>query len=313
MHVVFFGSGAFGLPTLRALASHHTVSGVVSQPDRPAGRGGKPTPTPISQFAADSLPDVPRLAFDDVNAPEPRAVIRALRADAWVIIAFGQKLSPALLDDRFAVNLHASLLPRWRGAAPINAAILNGDRETGVSVITLADRMDAGLILAQRRMAIDPRATAGELHDALAELGPECVLSVLAARASGPLTSCEQNPALVTRAPKLSRADAWVDLSGPADHARRRIHALTPWPGVSLTIDGLPLKVLRVSSEPLAHSSPIGTLLEPDEGLVACGHSTALRLLEVQAPGRTPMPWRDYARGRRPAKGALVTSGLAPC
>ncbi len=138
IRILFLGSGAFGLPTLRALAAspRHQIVGVVSQPDRPAGRGGRLTPTPIAEFAATSLPTVELIRAEDVNVEPVLSNLRNIAADVWLVIAFGQKLSPALLDGRTAINLHASLLPRWRGAAPINAAILAGDPETGNSVIT---------------------------------------------------------------------------------------------------------------------------------------------------------------------------------
>jgi len=166
MRIVFLGSGAFGLPSLQHLAQHHTLLTVVSQPDKPAGRGSQLTPTPIAAWAAQSLAHVPLIQPATVNEPAVRDSLRALDADAWVVIAFGQKLGRALLEGKFAVNLHASLLPRWRGAAPIHAAILAGDAITGNSVITLADKMDAGLVLGQSQRNIAPDATTA-LHFAL--------------------------------------------------------------------------------------------------------------------------------------------------
>src|SRR5690606_37274615 len=162
------------------------------------------------------------------------AEIRAIPADAWVVIAYGQYMPRALLEDRLAINLHASLLPRWRGAAPINAAILAGDTETGNSVITLADRMDAGLVLGQSRRAIGPHLTAGELHDLLAADGPALMLDVLRQHAEGRLAPVEQDEAQVTIAGKLSKADGWVDFRAPEEEVCRRIHGLTPWPGVTV-------------------------------------------------------------------------------
>jgi methionyl-tRNA formyltransferase len=184
MRIVFLGSGAFGLPTLQHLAARHTVVGVVTQPDKPAGRGSKLTPTPIGAWAAEHLPGTPLIKPEKINTPEVRDLVRSWECDAWVVIAFGQKLGPTLLADRFAINLHASLLPRWRGAAPINHAILAGDTVTGNSVITLADRMDAGLVLGQSRRPIEPAQTTGELHDLLATDGPALVEQVLAEHAA---------------------------------------------------------------------------------------------------------------------------------
>ncbi len=316
MDLVYFGSGAFGLPTLERLAARHRVRCIVTQPDRPAGRGGRLTPTPIGAWAAGHAPGVPLLKPERVNEPSVCAQVRAFEADAWVVIAFGQKLGRALLDGRFAINLHASLLPRWRGAAPINAAILAGDAETGNSVITLADRMDAGDILAQSRRPLDAALTAGELHDLLAADGPDLVESVLRAREAGTLSPRVQDETLVTLAPKLSKADGWVDLAQPAEACRRRIHGLTPWPGVTATLGGRSLRLLRVEpADADPQQSAVGTIVDPDRGTVACGGATALRLLTVQPAGGRDMPWSDFARGHRVERGAALVSGPggAPC
>jgi methionyl-tRNA formyltransferase len=307
MDVVFFGSGAFGAPSLRALARHHTVRAVVTQPDRPAGRGGKLAPTPIADLTSSVLPGAQLIKAESVNTPEVRDHIRAIRADVWVVIAFGQKLSTSLLEGVFAINLHASLLPRWRGAAPINAAILAGDAETGNSVITLADRMDAGFVLAQSRRPINERTTAGELHDQLAEDGPALLLAVLSDFDSGALEQREQDESLVTIAPKLSRKDGWVDFRQAADECARRIRGLSPWPGVTVQVEGddgaAPLKILRAQatpSESQQRGSP-GELLDPARGLVRCKDSV-LTLVEVQPPGKRAMPWADFARSRSPRR-----------
>ena len=163
MRLVLLGSGIFGVPTFEALADRHDVELVVSQPDRPAGRGRALQPTPVSSWAADR--GLPLQTTDDVNDPVFIDRIRSMEVDAWIVIAFGQKLGPDLLADRFAINLHASLLPRYRGAAPINHAIIQGEHETGLSVITLADRIDAGDVLGSVSTPIEPEETAGVLHD----------------------------------------------------------------------------------------------------------------------------------------------------
>ncbi len=306
MDIVFFGSGEFGLPTLQALAKSHTVRCVVTQPDKPAGRSRVLTPTPIGAWAAGALPGVPVLKPDNVNETSVLQQVRAFPARAWVVIAFGQKLSRPLLEGRFAVNLHASLLPRWRGAAPINHAVLAGDAETGNSVITLADRMDAGEVLAQSRRAVTPLLTAGDLHDLLARDGPALMLDVLRRFEAGTLEPAVQDESRVTLAGKLSREDSWVDFSDEAEVCRRRIHALTPWPGVAVTLNAVELKLLRAHAEtdnrgnPALHSNlgalP-GELLDRDAGLIACGDGTMLRLLEVQPAGKRPMSWHAFAMG----------------
>ncbi len=323
LRLVFFGSGAFGLPTLRHLAARHEVLAIVTQPDRPAGRGGKETPTPIAEWAARdaSVRDVVIRKPERISVASEIEAIRALPAHAWVVIAYGQKLPRALLADRFAINLHASLLPRWRGAAPINAAMLAGDPETGNSVITLADQMDAGLVLAQSKRAIGPTMTAGELHDALSADGPALVERVLQEhcdverRGSGgaALTGMVQDPSRVTLAPKLSKADGWVDFGASARRCRERIHALTPWPGVAVELHGPMVKLLRVRDEAAdkdvaASVGATGTLFDPEQGLVACGDGTTLRLLEVQPAGKRAMAWPDFARGAHLRGGERLTS-----
>jgi methionyl-tRNA formyltransferase len=319
MDVIYFGSGAFGLPTLRVLAARHRLVAIVTQPDRPAGRGARLTPTPIAQWVDANLTGVPILKPENVNAAEVAGRLRGAHAaaPAFIVIAFGQKLGPELLEGRFAINLHGSLLPRWRGAAPINAAILAGDPETGNSVITLADRMDAGLILAQSRRALPPQLTAGELHDLLSEDGPELVLSVLEAFEQGSLTPRPQEESLATRAPKLSRADGWIDFHQHAGLCRRRIHGLTPWPGVSAQLRGQSLKITRVEvpeASAGAHADDLlpGTILDADTGLVACGQGTSLQILEIHPPGRRNMTWAEFVHGHRVAQGEVLEStGIA--
>jgi methionyl-tRNA formyltransferase len=319
MNLVFFGSGAFGVPTLAHLSAVHTITGVVTQPDRPAGRGGHATPTPVAAWAAANLPAVPLFKPERASQPPALEQMRALPADAWVVIAFGQKLSRSLLQDRFAINLHASLLPRWRGAAPINAAILAGDPITGNSVITLADRMDAGLVLAQSLREITPTQTAGELHDLLSADGPALVESVLAAHADNTLRPTTQDESAVTLAPKLSKSDGWIDPGQSAEECRRRINALSPWPGVTVQLAGQPLKLLRADCSPIQNpqskiqNTPPGTLIDPDRGLISCADHAALQLLEVQPPGKRPMPWADFARGRRLSTTDQITGGPRPC
>lgn len=295
MRLVFLGSGAFGLPTLRSLANHHDLLAVVSQPDRPAGRSRKNTPTPISEWAMAESTTLIRP--ENVNEPEVVERIRGLEPDALVVIAFGQKIGEPLLEDMPAFNLHASLLPAYRGAAPINRAMIDGCSETGVSVIELAQRMDAGDVHATRTLAIDPLETAGELHDRLAELGPDAVESVLEALAAGTTTGVVQDEALVSQAPKLSRAESSVDFSDDASRIRDRIHGLTPWPGCDIDLDGQRLRVLRVRvTEGSGEDVEPGTLLSDHR--IACG-SGAVELLDVQPIGKRPMSFKAYLNGRR--------------
>ena len=295
LRVVFLGSGAFGLPTLDALFARHEVPLVVSQPDRPAGRGRRTTPTPIAAAVRerDAGPEV--LAVESVNEPGIRAAIAEARPDALVVIAFGQKIGPELLADHFAINLHGSILPRWRGAAPINRAMMAGDSEAGVSVIALADRMDAGAVYATAATPIDPRETAGELHDRLAELGVETVMRVLGDHALGRATPELQDEALACHAAKLSRRDGTVEFDQPADRVRARINGLSPWPGCDALLDGKPIRLRRAAPGEAEVDGVVGSV-RPD-GHVRCGEGS-IRLIDVQPPGKGTMSWDAFVRGR---------------
>lgn len=308
MNVILFASGAFAIPSLDAIAAHHHIPLIVTQPDRPAGRGLQLTPNPLAAHAATHYPSIPLLKTANASAHADLLTIRDTHTDAFVVIAFGQKLSPDLLRDRFAINLHASLLPRWRGAAPIHHAILAGDTTTGNSVITLADRMDAGLILAQASRPIAPTITTSELHDALAREGAPLILETLANFASDTLSPHTQNEKLVTLAPKISRELAHIDpATQSADHCRRIINALSPRPGVAATLGPHPLKLLRAASFPPNSQSTPGSLINPAQGLIACADHSALQLLDVQPPGKSPMPWNDFARGRALSPDLILT------
>lgn len=308
LDLVFFGAGAFGVPTLAHLHNTHRLRAIVTQPDRPAGRGGKLTPTPIADWAEANAPHVPLLKPANVNEAATLQQIRGTPANAWVIIAFGQKLAQPLLADQFAINLHGSILPRWRGAAPVNWAILAGDGVAGNSVITLADRMDAGLVLGTSSRPVPANLTAGELHDLLSADGPALVADVLSQFSAGTLHPLQQDESRVTKARKLSRADGWIDFSKTAMECRNWVHGLTPWPGVKISIGSQELKVLRVRECESRASSAPGMLLDVTMGRIACGNATSLELVEVQPAGKKPMSWAAFANGRTLAPGLLVTS-----
>jgi methionyl-tRNA formyltransferase len=310
MRLVFLGSGAFGLRTLQRLHAVHQLAAVVTQPDRPAGRKRHPTPTPIGAWAISA--GVPVIRAEDVNAAPVVEQIGALGAEAAVVIAFGQKLSPALIGrlGRLAINLHASLLPKFRGAAPINWAIIQGEVQTGLSVIALAQTMDAGAIYARRATPIDPRETAGELHDRLAEMGPDLVCGVLRDLEGGTLQPQPQEATQASRAPKLSRADGWVDFNEDALVVARRIMGLTPWPGVMVAWQrqggaaggrSTPLILRRAVAEPASLGLPgSGGPVLPGQvldGYRVAARQGSVKLLEVQLPGGLPMSPEEFVRG----------------
>ncbi len=308
MRVVYCGSGEFGLPTFVRLCEEHEVALVISQPDRPAGRHRRLTPTPIAAEA--EARHLPLIKPDNANDDDVKAQVNALDADAMIVVAFGQYLSQALvnLPRLGAMNLHASLLPKFRGAAPINAALLHGETQTGNTVIRLAKKMDAGAMLGQQAIPIDPLETAGELHDRLARLGPDLVLNILNGLEQGVVAETSQDESQATLAPKLGRADGWVDFAADAHQVRCRVHGLTPWPGVTSRLvaggdEPIELKLRRVAEAPDARvNGEPGTLVH-GSGLVACGRG-AVQLLEVQPPGKRAMTWDAFHRGHQLPVGA---------
>lgn len=308
MRIVFFGSGEFGCPTLRALINDgFDVARVVTQPARGSGRGRKLSFTPIHTLARQLDCAVDEVA--DVNQPD---IVESLRADSAkiaVVVAFGQKLKAPIRSafEFGCVNLHASLLPRYRGAAPIHWAIVNGEARTGVTVFELVDRMDAGPIFSTRETAIEPDETAGELHDRLSVLGVEAVMETLRLfdRPSRPVGTA-QDDALATRAPKLSKQDGYIHVDIPAEQFARTVRGLSPWPGVTMQFvrqDSFtePVVLLRARAlDGVAVTDPPGTLIERLHLAVRDG---AVELLEVKpASGRT-MSWTDFVNGRRVTQG----------
>jgi methionyl-tRNA formyltransferase len=312
MNLVFLGSGEFGLACLDVLAqSRHNVPLVVTQPPHAAGRGRKPRPTSVAQWASEHA--IAYLEAEDVNGPEVIDKIGQVEPDLIVVIAFGQKIGRRVMDvpTSGAINVHASLLPRYRGAAPINWAIINGEKETGISVIILSEKMDAGHILAQQRTQILPDETAGELHDRLAEMAAPLLIETIDQIEAGTATYREQDHSRATLAPKLKKTDGYVDFSEPAEILARKIRGFWPWPGAaamyvshksqkSLRVTLARARVVRIPnsksqisnsrSEPL----PPGTL---DENLcVICG-CDALRIEELKPAGGRLMKFADFVNG----------------
>lgn len=299
LRIIFAGSGEFGLPTLRGLIeAGHEIVQVISQPDRPAGRGRRLTPTPVAQFALDKA--LPLIRTDNINAQ----ILPA--ADLMVVIAFGQKIDDAIVHHPRlgSINLHASRLPRYRGAAPINWAILNGNEMTGNSVIRLAKKMDAGAILGQSEITIGELETAGELHDRLALDGPSLVLEVIHNLAEGRAVEKIQDESLATAAPKLSRESTRLDWSRPAADLACQIRGLYPWPGCRIRVlnaQGMELSHLTlVRARPTAGEGSRwhdGEIMS--DGSISTGDGQGIEIVEIQPQGKRPMPLADYRRGNR--------------
>jgi methionyl-tRNA formyltransferase len=301
LRLAFMGTPDFAVPSLQALAAAgYEIAAVYSQPPRPAGRGRKPKPAPVHAFAA--ARGWPVRTPESLREPAAQEDFAALTLDAAVVVAYGLLLPPAVLSaPRLGCfNVHASLLPRWRGAAPIQRALLAGDSETGATIMRMDEGLDTGPILARRAVPIGATDTAASLHDTLAALGAEMIVSTLAGLAAGTVQAHPQPEDGVTYAGKLSRAEARLDWRRPAVELERQVRAFAPWPGAHFTANGetikvLAAKVLAGEMETGDDTAAPGTVL--DERLtVACG-TGALRPTQVQRGGRAACDTDAFLRG----------------
>ncbi len=296
MRVIFAGTPDFAAQALAAiLAAGHDVPLVLTQPDRPAGRGMKLQPSAVKQLAlAHNLPVFQPDRLKDPTTHEP---IRAAQADMMVVAAYGLILPQAVLDmPRYGcLNIHASLLPRWRGAAPIQRAIEAGDKETGVTIMQMDAGLDTGAMLLTESLKIGAGETAGELHDRLATLGARLIVEALAQRDA--LMPVAQPATGVTYAAKIRKAEAQLDWNEPADLLARKIRAFNPFPGATLTLAGEPVKVWR--AEPITGSGSPGQILAADaDGIIIAISHGALRLTELQKPGGRRVTSAEFLRGK---------------
>jgi methionyl-tRNA formyltransferase len=308
LRLIFMGTPDFAVPTLAEIVGRgHEIVAVYTRAAKPAGRGMEPKPTPVEREAR-------RLGLSvhtptTLRTPEALAAFRAHGADAAVVVAYGLILPKSVLDAMplGCFNLHASLLPRWRGAAPINRAIMAGDRETGVMVMKMEEGLDTGPVAMAERVPIPRDMTAGQIHDALARLGADLMVRALSALERSSLTLTPQPADGVTYAAKLTNAETRIDWSRPAQAVNDHIRGLSPFPGAwcELVIDGklTRLKVLRTTVA--AGSAPPGTLVD-DVLTVACGEG-AVRILELQRAGRQAMKAEDFLRGQSLPRGTRLT------
>lgn len=301
MKLVFMGTPDFAVVTLKALlAAGHDIVCVYSQPPRPAGRGQALRPSPVHDYAAAQGMEV-RTPLSLRGVAEQDA-FAALKADAAVVVAYGLILPREILDapSMGCFNVHASLLPRWRGAAPIQRAIMAGDMESGVCIMRMAAGLDTGPVCRMGRIAITPLTTAGTLHDELAALGATLMVETLGA----PSIQCtEQSPDGVTYARKIDKAEAHIDFSRPAVEVRNHIHGLSPFPGAWFTSDGARIKVL--ACETVDQSGVPGVAID-DDLRVACG-TQAIRLLKLQREGKGVMDAPTFLRGFAIGKGQRLS------
>ncbi len=294
--LLFAGTPDFALESLRALhAAGYTPVAVLTQPDRPAGRGKKLTESPVKQFAAEH--DIPVWQPETLKDADIVAQIAASKPDLMIVAAYGLLLPQAVLDipARGCVNVHASLLPRWRGAAPIQAAILEGDSKTGITLMQMEAGLDSGPVMASAAIDIGADETAGLLHDRLAALGGELLVQKLGAILDGSLEAEPQDAEQVTYAGKIRKQDAMIDWSCTAEQIGRKIRAYDPVPGASFDLDGEVIKCWRAEAIE-GPEGPIGTILSADKNGVdvACGGGV-LRMLEIQRPGRRRVSAAEFS------------------
>lgn len=300
------GSPDFALPALRLLAQTYWVVGVVTQPDRASGRGRELKAPPVKSLAQDL--NVPIIQPERLREPEAMAQLKAWNPDLIVVAAFGQILKKDVLElpQYGCINVHASLLPRWRGAAPINAAVLAGDEETGVTIMKMDVGLDTGPMLAKRSLRIKPDDTTGSLIGALSTLGADLLIETLPGYIDGKVTLKPQPEDGVTYAPMLKKEDGRLDFEKPAVELERRIRAMNPWPGAWFEWNGAPLKVLKARTDILftyMNQTPGNRLVSGNEPVVATSNGF-LFLEEVQPPGKKQMSGKSFLAGARNWEGA---------
>lgn len=300
MRIVFMGTPDFAVPSLKALlAAGHEIVGVFTQPDKPKNRGMKLTPSPVKVVAQEHQLSIYQPTT--LKTDEAYDILVGLQPDLIAVAAYGKILPKRILDlpALGCVNVHSSLLPRYRGAAPINWAILNGDQETGVTIMYMAEGLDTGDIISQRATPIDPDETVESLHDRLAEIGAELLVETVTAIDTGTATRTPQDDSLSSYASMLSRDLSPIDFNKSAHQIHNQVRGLIPWPATSVEIGGTMFKIFSVEETGESSEKTAGTVLGADKkGInVVCGDGKVLRILELQAPGKKRMRAVDYLRG----------------
>ena len=297
MRIVFMGTPDFAVPCLRrVLEDGYQVVGVFTQPDKPKGRSFTLTPPPVKELALER--GIPVYQPAKLRDGEALAILRELAPDLIVVVAYGKILPKEILDlpPLGCVNVHGSLLPKYRGAAPIQWSVINGDPVTGVTTMYMGEGMDTGDMILKMETPIGPEETGGQLFDRLAPLGAECLSRTLKLFVQGEVPRQVQDESQVTYADMLTRETGRVDLNRPARELHNLIRGVTPWPGATMTVAGKTLKILQARLAQ-GEGRP-GQLLREDAFVVACGEG-ALELVTVQPEGKRPMGGADYLRGKR--------------
>ena len=311
VRVAFFGTPQFAVPSLDALlGSRHTLCGVVTQPDRPRGRGQHVTDGPVKALAISR--HLPVLQPASLKDPTVEATLRTWAPDLGVVVAFGQLVPDALLAlPRLGlVNVHPSLLPKYRGAAPVHRAVIAGDTITGVSIMRVGPRLDAGAVFATTTRTIGPDESSEAIETELSHTGARLLVAVVDALAEGTATETAQDEALATYARKLTKAEGVLDWTQPASALHNRIRGLHPWPHASTSLDGTRLIVLESAVADEIHSALPGTVVHADRDTlrVAAGDQTTLALVRLQLEGRRPMGIREFMAGHAPREGQRFSS-----
>lgn len=302
--IVFMGTPEFAVPTLKLLIENHDVIGVVTQPDRPAGRNNKLRPSPVKEVAIEA--GIPVFQPKRLRNPEAIEELKKWDADFHVVVAFGQILPQAVLDlPKIApINIHGSLLPRWRGAAPIHAAIRAGDSETGITIMIIDAGLDTGPMLTKRAIPIEKDETAQTLHDKLSQIGAELLIETLPKVISGEVQPQQQDDSLSTYAPQIKKEEGRIDWSQPALTIERLVRAFTPWPGTFTFWDGKQLKIHEGINS--GGTAPHGQVIEKN-GQIAIGTGDGLYYPhEVQLAGKKRVSITDFANGYSDFVGATL-------
>ncbi|MBS0201321.1 MAG: methionyl-tRNA formyltransferase [Planctomycetes bacterium] len=311
LRIAYFGTGNLAVPTfLSLLDGRHQVVGLVTQPDR-TGRGHHQHVNPLKVAATER--GIPVLQPDSIKTPEAVAALQQLQADLFVVAAYGQMLSIAVLETPRlgTINIHASLLPRYRGATPIHAAILNGDVETGVTIIQIEPKMDAGPMLGEVRTKILPGETTGQLEERLAELAIPLVFRVIDEIEAGVARPVQQNPSQVTRVKKLTKSDGRINWNRPAIEVERHVRGMQPWPGPFSELQQLGRPAQRIQilgvqvvllEEPVAGRPGDVLAVDPTRITVRCAEH-AVQILQLQPDGKRPMAAAEFLRGRKLVSG----------
>lgn len=302
LRIIFAGTPDFAATNLAALLeSRHQVIAVYTQPDRPAGRGRKLTASPVKSLAL--AHDIPVYQPQNFKGETERAELAALGADIMVVVAYGLLLPKAILDapKLGCINVHASLLPRWRGAAPIHRSLLAGDTETGITIMQMDEGLDTGDMLYKSSCTIQPDDSSGALHDRLADLGASALIDTLQIVQSGQLNPIKQDDSLACYAHKLAKQEGLIDWSDSAESIDRKVRGLSPWPIAYTTLGDDTIRILSASPATEASDAPPGTIIgtRKNQIIIACGNHSSLAIERLQLPGGKPLATRDILNARK--------------